>query len=275
MTLHCIPFHDDAIGAATSGWCQGGTALTAALVYNDDLIVDVDSNGNIPKLTDVIMHEFDVNGADAGSYAHWSLRPNTWPSTRTLTGHVTHVSSQATGPLDLVHPQETFIRGQFDIPLEPGLSWISSDSKVFATAANADIMLVLVYSYGTRYPYRGGHLQCVATTSATMVADTWTQAWSSSLQGVGFGLDPNKTYVLRGIVTNNDAVDEVHMGAMLKKQSGMHQMVGVGSGNALEAHTTWFMHDGIPCSGLDGWTALGLEGATGVPVIGGWFEEYP
>lgn len=275
MVVHVVPFHDDAIGAATAGFNQGGTALTAALTYNDDLLVDVDDQGQLPVLRDVILHEFDINGADVGCNAQWSLRPNTWPSTRTLAGFATHCSSQINGPLSTPLPQETVVEGKYNIPLDANLSWISANSKVFATAANADVLLGLVYSYGTTYPYKGGHIQYVsAVAGGAATADTWTQAWSQNLQGVGYGLDPAKNYVLRGVGGGNDAVDEVCMGFMATKQTGFHQMVGFGGGNDAIQHMTWYMHDGIPCTGLDAWTTFMLLGATGTPWVTLAFEEY-
>jgi hypothetical protein len=269
---------DDAWGAATAGFGQGGTAITAALTFNDDLIVDVDSEGQLPYLTDVIMHEFDVCATGAGLNAHWTLRPNTWPSTRTLAGYCdvfTSQYAQVGADVDVGFPMTDFVRGRFNIPLAANTSWISSDSKIYATAANSDILMCLVYSYGQRYPYKGGHLQYVsAVAGGAATADTWTQAWSQNLQGVGYGLDPTKTYVLRGVGGGNDVVDEVCMGFMGSKQTGFHQMVGFGGGNTPHQHMTYYMHDGIPVNGLDGITANMLLGATGTPWVTLCFEEY-
>jgi len=278
MVVHCIPIHDDAWAAGTAGFAQGGTAITAALTYNDDLVVDVDSEGQLPYLTDVIMHEFDAMSTQIGSNAHWTLRPNTWPSTRTLAGYVDFCSSQNAQVGAFVDPtfdSTTTVTGRFNIPLEANTSWISANSKIFATEANSDILMCLVYSYGQRYPYRGGHLQYVSAVSGSaMTADTWTQCWSQNLQGVGFGLDPTKTYVLRGVGGGNDVHSEVCMGFLATKQTGFHQMVGFGAGNTPAQHMTYFLHDGIPCNGLDGFTTFGLEGATGTPWVTLCFEEY-
>lgn len=277
--LDCIAFHDDAVAVATAGR-TGGTALTAALIKDDDGIVDEDQQGNIPILRDVLMGEFDVATDELVNNGWWSLQPNKWPNTQRLTGYTDHYAAEITDSgAATQHPsmkRQTIVTGKFNVQLTKGMDWISTNSKVAASIANADVALILVYQYGTAYPYQGGRLHRImkVADAAMAAADVFDEAWSAQLTGTSPGLDETKNYILRGVIFEPAAKDKLSALVRVGTQKGPYKAIGFGNGNMLSSHETLFLHDGIPVHGTTGFVAEHLGGVTDTPWAGLVFEEY-
>ncbi|MHC4675637.1 MAG: hypothetical protein ACYTBZ_24380 [Planctomycetota bacterium] len=280
MVLDCVTWTDDACAVQTAGFAQGGTAIGATLIKDDDGIIDTDSSGNVPYLRRILLGEVDVYTDEIVDAASWSLRPNKWPSTERLTGVSDFNASEITDSAAATqHPniqKQLWVEAMHDMKMEKGLSWISSDSKVCASLANPDVALIWAYSYGERYPYRGGNLIRVTKVAdgATAAADVFDEAWSTTLQGVGSGLDNTKNYVLRGIGYHPAAKDKLSLLARAGLQKGEHKIIGFGPGNMLSFVETIYLFDGIPCRGDDGFKAETLGGATDTPWVTLIFEEW-
>lgn len=155
------------------------------------------------------------------------------------------------------------------------MDWISSNSKVYASLANADVLLLWCYSYGPTYPYQGGRLHRIykVADGAIAAADVFDEAWSAQLTGVTPGLDETKDYIIRGVIYDPAAKDELGVAVRIGTQKGPYKMIGVGPGNFLHRTETIFWYDGIPIHGLTGIIAEHLAGTTATPWAGLVLEE--
>jgi len=277
--LDCILFHDDAVAAATAGHA-GGTAITSALIKNDDGKIDADSQKRLPSLMAVLGAEFDVLTDEVTPAGWWQLQPNKWPNTRRLSGDLQHVASELTDSGGNTHhpgvPRRIIVNQMFDMPMTKDLDWISDNSKVAGTIVNADVGLMWCYSYGPRYPwnpYARLHRIFKVADGAMAAADVFDEGWSAQLTGVTPGLDENKDYIIRGVIYEPAAKDKLAIAVRVGTQKGEYKMIGFGPGNFLQSVETIFAFDGIPIHGLTGLTAEHLGGATDTPYAGVILEE--
>lgn len=271
--LHCVGGHDDAIAAA-------GTALTDAFFKNNDGEPDT-IMGMRPVLRDIILADIDVHSDLVPGLAKVTLQPNTWPNTKRIT-HLcdviggTFATEAATAPLGTNVPGILDVKGRYNIPIEDDLTWVDgTNGKAYATEDNADIALILAYSYGKAFPYSGVnriHWVEKVADAAEATADAYDEAWATSLKGVAPGLDGKKKYILRGIW--HRAAAAAKLGCLVRGgvQDNPFKIIGPGTGT-LGRLATLFHFDGIPVSGDDGYIAETLGGAADTPYAALGFED--
>jgi len=277
--LDCICFHDDGVAAGTAGYA-GGTAITSALIKNDDGKIDDDPQGRLPNLMAVIGCENDVLTTDVARLSFWQLQPNKWPNTRRLVGnmiwHPNEISESAAGTIQPLIPQQVVMEQMFDIPMTKDMDWISGDSKIAGPIVNADMGLIWAYSYGPRYPwnpYARLHKIVKVADNAIAAADVFDEAWSEQLTGVTPGLDETKDYIIRGTIVEPSAKDKGAIFGRVGTQKSPYKMIGVGSFNHAQRVETIWAFDGIPIHGLTGLTFEHLFAATDTPYGGVILEE--
>lgn len=280
MTLRCVVATDDDIDAA-------GNALADADFWDgDDGEVDAMKSENgapiNPELTNLIVWEnADARADVTNRRTRGTFQMNTWPNTRRMTiwgarssGLVaTEAAAEGCGVgTDLLSVGEAF-----NIPLSSGDDWISDGSYLYASQTNAAVTgAMFVYSYGTRYPFRGGHMQWIrkVADAAESAADAFYTAWSTDLTGTAPGLDPKKAYVLRGVCHEAAATGKAPLGAFAQPQASGYKIFGPSWGDFAMC-VTIFTHDGIPCSGQDGFTTRTASAtAADTPYVWLGFEEY-
>jgi hypothetical protein len=171
-----------------------------------------------------------------------------------------------------------FWAGRYNKAYNPGTSWISDGSKLYATTANADISLIMYYSYGPELPFLGDWSKCQVirkvADAAMAAADVWDESWSTTLKGVSPGLDPDKEYVIRGGGGEAAATDKVGIATRFYLQHQGEKLIcpaGMDMGRFLNV----FLWDGIPMMGGDGVTSDYIGGVTDTPYSWILVEEYP
>jgi len=279
MSLRCVVASDDDIDKA-------GNALADADFWDgDDGEVDgIDlGDGKImePTLRDIIVWENSTMADVTNRRTRGEFQPNTWANTRRILvwgarqGGI-FASEAASIPVG-VGTDLLEVNGNMNMPLKAGFDWISDNTKLYASVDNAEVTGVMfVYSYGNRYPYKGGKMQWIrkVADAAETGADAFYTAWSTDLTGVTPGLDPDKQYVLRGICHEAAATGKGAIGAFANPQASSFKLFGPSWGDFAMCVTV-FLDDGILVDGEDGFTAR-TASATGADTPYVWlgFEEW-
>jgi hypothetical protein len=275
MTLRVVLAWDDDIDKA------GNLLAASDFLDGDDGEVDAVEGVN-PTLDNIIVYENDDSRADATNIrARGTFQMNTWPNTKRLTMFGARagglIDSEAATQQGGSGTDTLYVKNELNMSVQAGDNWISDNSYLYASQDNAAVLAAMfVYSYGQRYPYRGGHMQWIrkVADAAETGADAMYQAWATQLTGVAPGLDPKKQYVLRGVVHEAAASAKAAIGAIVQPQASAFKLVGP-SWLDFGMCQTIYLDDGIPCIGSDGFVAkTGSATAADTPYVWLGFEEY-
>jgi hypothetical protein len=277
MVLHCEYAQSTAAAVA-------GTAIAAASFIGADGEID-DIEGQWPILRELIT----IDGGAAGVFvdvtpciSRVELQPTNWATSDRLIDFsdaivTTSIATEATTPLFTMGGgagNKFYFSGSMHQVLAPNTNWVSGDSKFFSSVAASNIGVILAYQYGQALPYNGGKLHWVqkAADAAPATANVWDNAFTSKLTSVG--LDPTKSYILRGIGVKSATADKATMAVRIYREVGAQKMIGIGAADA-GLTLTVYTHDGIPCSGNDSFIVETLDSVvdTAAQTIWMCFEE--
>ena len=274
MSLRVVVASDDDIDIV------GNVMADADFWDGDDGEVDAVNKVN-PILRNLIVWENSTTADATNKRTRGEFQMNTWPNTRRIISWGKRAggiaASEAASEQTCPGKDMLMVTDEMNLPCESGDDWISDNTKLYASVDNAQVLgVAFVYSYGERYPYRGGHMQWIrkVADAAETGADAFYQAWASDLTGTTPGLDPKKTYVLRGVMHEAAATAKAAIGAIVQPQASAFKIFGPAWSDFAMCGTI-YMDDGILVEGQDGFVAkTGSGGAADTPYVWLGFEEY-
>ena len=274
MSLRVVVASDDDIDIA-------GNVLSDADFWDgDDGEVDAVNKVN-PILRNILVWENSTTADATNLRTRGEFQMNTWPNTRRIISWGKRAggiaATEAATVLTCPGKDMLMVSDEMNLPCESGDDWISDNTKLYSSVDNATVLgAAFVYSYGERYPYKGGHIQWIrkVADAAESAADAFYQAWASDLTGTTPGLDPKKTYVLRGVMHEGAASAKAAIGAIVQPQASAFKLFGP-SWSDFAMCGTVYLDDGILVQGQDGFVAkTGSGGGADTPYVWLGFEEY-
>ena len=287
MTLHCETAAEDTITAATIGQAHqgiGGAAYTAAMFKPtwDGLT----KTGKHDTFRDIKVGEFDTRTDALVPNAFGSIHFSKDDSDITFISKAIDIGSIAhTEALHCDINPSLKIDGDYRVPTRHNDSIIDDKGKWGGTEANSDLAMILVFSHGgeIRSPtphslYRPNTIVVGDVSDGATTADVLLTAYSQQLSKSNVNtlayLDPDKEYLLYGLVYGVPIIAKVDMFATLTVEDGINKgacIAGFGNGSQGGSFVTSYTFDAIRVKGDAQITAKCLSGVASTPHICGLF----
>jgi len=199
---------------------------------------------------------------------YFRIGMNTWPTARYIKMNFLKRFDTAAKYGNMIQPGIWFPN---PIPLDRDADW---DIRVATTTANIDAHVLLHLSYGTKYPYKGGHL---VTRALDFAADDAVAPNVGGAETVT-DLDPRIQYRVAGIQLMN-VEDQNHILTRVTSASNNTSIAAFGGSVTSTTYhpntiTQWFPHDSILVSGVETVTVDSGSIAAQKPSVAIIFEEY-